>query len=69
VTGAGAIVGIVAALAASKLLSAMLFELSPTDPVALAGACGVLFVVIIVAAYAPARRATRVDPSIALRAD
>jgi ABC-type antimicrobial peptide transport system permease subunit len=69
VAGVGAIVGIVAALAASKLLSAMLFELSPADPLALAGACGVLLVVIVIAAYAPARRATKVDPSIALRAD
>ena len=69
VTGAGALVGIGAALAMSKLLSAMLFELSPTDPVALAAACGVLFVVIIVAAYAPARRATKIDPAITLRAE
>ncbi len=69
VAGAGAVVGIVAALAASKLLGAMLFELSPTDPLALAAACGVLFVVILIAAYGPARRATKVDPAIALRAD
>jgi ABC-type antimicrobial peptide transport system permease subunit len=69
VTGAGAVVGIVAALATSKLLTAMLFELSPTDPLALAAACGVLFVVIVIAAYGPARRATKVDPAIALRTD
>jgi len=69
VTGAGALVGIVAALATSKLLTAMLFELSPTDPLALAASCGVLLVVIVIAAYGPARRATKIDPSIALRAD
>jgi len=69
VTGAGAVVGIVAALATSKLLTAMLFELSPTDPLALAAACGVLLVVIVIAAYGPARRATKIDPAIALRAD
>jgi predicted permease len=69
VTGAGAAVGIAAALATSKLLTAMLFELSPTDPLALAVACGVLFVVIVIAAYVPARRATKVDPAIALRAE
>ncbi|HEY6826636.1 MAG TPA: ADOP family duplicated permease [Gemmatimonadaceae bacterium] len=69
VAGAGAVVGIAAALAASKLLTAMLFDLSPTDPIALAAACGVLLLVIGIAAYAPARRATKVDPAIALRAD
>ena len=69
VTGAGAVVGIGAALAASKLLSAMLFDVSPTDPIALATACGVLLIVIVIAAYGPARRATKVDPAIALRAD
>jgi len=47
----------------------MLFELSPTDPLALAAACGVLFAVITVAAYGPARRATKIDPAIALRAE
>jgi putative ABC transport system permease protein len=68
-TGAGALVGVVVALAASKLLTTMLYELSPTDPLALAAACGVLLVVIVVAAYGPARRATKIDPAIALRAD
>lgn len=69
VAGVGAAVGIVGALAASRILSAILFEVSPTDPVALAAACAVLLIVVLVAAYAPARRATLVDPAIALRAD
>ena len=69
VAGVGAAIGIVGALATSRVLSAILFEVSPTDPVALAAACAVLLIVVLIAAYAPARRATRVDPAIALRAD
>jgi len=69
VTGVGVVLGVVAALLTSRLLSAILFEVSPTDPAALATACAVLLIVILIAAYAPARRATRIDPAIALRAD
>ena len=45
VTGVGAAVGLVLALAASRLLRAMLFQVSPTDPVALGGACLILLAV------------------------
>jgi putative ABC transport system permease protein len=69
VAGAGVLVGVVTALATSKLLSTILFEVSPTDPLALAAACVVLLVVVLIAAYGPARRATKIDPAIALRAD
>jgi ABC-type antimicrobial peptide transport system permease subunit len=69
VTGAGALVGLVIAVVGSRLLSSLLFEVSPTDPVVLAGACAVLLVVGTFAAYWPARRATRIDPVQALRAD
>ncbi len=69
VSGAGALVGLAAALGTSRILSAILFEVSPTDPVALAATCGVLLVVVLGAAYGPARRATRIDPADALRAD
>jgi putative ABC transport system permease protein len=51
------------------LLSTMLFQVSPMDPLALAGACGVLLIVVILAAYGPARWATKVDPASALRSD
>jgi ABC-type lipoprotein release transport system permease subunit len=47
----------------------MLFEVTPTDPVALVGACVVLLIVIAIAAFVPARWATKVDPASALRAD
>jgi predicted permease len=69
VSGAGAAIGLVAAFGTSRLLSSILFEVSPADPVALAAACGVLLVVVLIAAYAPARRATKIDPANALRAD
>ena len=67
VAGAGALAGLLGALAGSRLLTRMLFEVSPTDPVALLGACGLLLAVALLAAYIPARRATKVDPMVALR--
>jgi predicted permease len=69
VSGAGALVGIFAAFGTSRILSAILFEVSPTDPISLAAACAVLLVVVLIAAYGPARRATKIDPANALRAD
>src|SRR5438477_440728 len=67
VAAAGALAGLLGALAGSRLLTTMLFEVSPTDPVALLGACGLLLAVALLAAYVPARRATKVDPMVALR--
>jgi len=69
VCGVGVIVGIAGALAASRLLTSLLYDVSPTDPIALFGACGLLIGVAVVAAYVPARRATRIDPVRALRAE
>lgn len=64
----GAAVGVIVALGASRLIASLLFEVSPTDPVALAGACGVLLAVATIAAYYPAHRASRVDPARAINA-
>jgi putative ABC transport system permease protein len=62
-------IGLVGAVAMGRLASAMLFGVTPIDPVALAGAAVILGVVSVVACYIPARRASRVDPVVALAHD
>lgn len=66
---AGAAVGMIAALIASRFARALLWGVEPTDIRSYAGAVGVLLVATLVASYLPARRASRVDPVIALRAE
>ena len=69
VTVFGAVFGLGAALVSSRLLANLLFEVSPSDPVTLVSVALMLVVVGVVAAYLPARRATRVDPAQVLRAE
>jgi len=63
----GLVIGIPLALGAAKLVSQQLFGMKPTDPVALIAAGAILTTVAIVAGFFPARRASRVDPLVALR--
>jgi predicted permease len=62
-------VGLAGAWAASRLLSTFLFETSTIDPLAYAGGATLLLAIVVLASWLPARRATRVDPCEALRAE
>jgi predicted permease len=66
---AGIAAGLLLAAAASRALSGVLYEISPLDPSAYAAAAIFLAVATLLAAYLPARRAARVDPSTALRSE
>jgi ABC-type antimicrobial peptide transport system permease subunit len=67
--GIGTAVGLAAAFAGSKLIAHLLFAVSPHDPVSFGITAVVLLAAAGVAAYLPARRASRVDPAVTLRAD
>jgi predicted permease len=69
VAGAGTVVGLGCAIATSKLIASLLYQVSPTDPITLVGACATLLAIALLAAYIPARRATRIEPARALRAE
>jgi ABC-type antimicrobial peptide transport system permease subunit len=65
----GLAAGLVGALAASQVLRGSLYGLSPLDPIAYGGVVLLLATAALMASYMPARRATRVDPVMALRHD
>ena len=66
-TFAGLVIGIVAGTFATRVLTDMLFGVTPRDPVTFVGVPVLLLIVAFLACYIPARRATRIDPLIALR--
>jgi putative ABC transport system permease protein len=61
------LLGLAGSLALSRVLQTLLFEVTPTDPATLASACGLVLAVSALAAVLPARRATHIDPIVALR--
>ena len=63
----GVAIGVAGAFAAGRLLESMLFDLKPSDPLALGGAVLLMVAVALCAAWLPARRATRIHPMVALR--
>jgi putative ABC transport system permease protein len=65
----GAAIGVMGALALTGVLRSFLYEVEPADPLTFAGVGVLLGVVVLLASYIPARRASRVDPVIALRAE
>jgi predicted permease len=65
----GLLTGLVGALGLSRLVSGLLFGVAPTDPMCFAGSAIVLIVVALVASFLPARRATGIDPILALRTE
>jgi putative ABC transport system permease protein len=65
----GAAIGVVAALAASRVLTAQLFGVSRTDPLTIAAVVAVLAAVALIASVVPARRAASIEPTRALQAD
>ena len=66
-TSMGVACGLVAALAVTRLMTALLFEVSPLDPATYGAVSALLAGAALLASYLPARRATRIDPSDALR--
>jgi predicted permease len=63
----GLTIGLAGALALTRLMATLLFEISPTDPITFAAVALSVIVAALLACYIPARRATKVDPLIALR--
>lgn len=68
-TGIGALIGIVMSIGVSRLLTTLLFGLTPTDALTFAVASVLLVVVALGASFIPARRAAKVDPLVALRSE
>jgi ABC-type antimicrobial peptide transport system permease subunit len=63
----GLAIGLLGAFALTRLMGTLLFEISPTDPITFAAVVLCVIVSTLLACYIPARRATKVDPLVALR--
>jgi len=63
----GLAIGLAGAFALTRLMTALLFEVSPADPITFAAVTLCVIVATLLACYIPARRATKVDPLVALR--
>jgi putative ABC transport system permease protein len=63
----GTMIGLACAVGVSRSMAGVLYGVRPLDPPTFAGVAGLLIAVAVIACYIPARRATRVDPMVALR--
>ena len=67
--GVGILCGVIGAAAITRIVTSLLYNVSATDPISFIGTAGFLALVALIASYVPARRATSVDPIVALRAE
>ena len=67
--GIGVLCGLIVAVALMRLMSSLLFEVSPVDPITYGGVSAGLVVAAVVASYVPARRVAAIDPVEALRGE
>jgi ABC-type antimicrobial peptide transport system permease subunit len=65
----GLLLGLAGAIAVTRLMQTLLFNVRPADPSTMVAVAAVIAAVALIACYVPARRATRVDPLTALRAE
>jgi ABC-type antimicrobial peptide transport system permease subunit len=65
----GLVVGLVGAWLLSRTMTSLLFEVTPNDPIVYFGVSVLLLLVAVIASYLPARRAAKIDPMVALRAE
>src|SRR4029078_3495453 len=69
VTAIGALIGLAIAAAGVKLIESLLFGVRGLDPITFGSTCALFVVVTLLASYSPARRASKVEPMVALRAE
>ena len=69
IASVGLAIGLIGALSLTRVMQAMLFDVSPLDPTTFVGAALLLFGIAVLAGYLPARRAAAIDPQSAIRAD
>jgi ABC-type antimicrobial peptide transport system permease subunit len=63
----GVVVGLIGAFGITRVIASLLYNVTPTDPMSFGGVALFLALIAVVASYLPARRATNVDPIVALR--
>jgi ABC-type antimicrobial peptide transport system permease subunit len=69
IAGVGGLVGAALAFALGRGMAALLYGVTPSDPVSLGAIAALLLAIVLLASWVPARRATRIEPTVALRAE